>query len=116
MKFVRIIKNFLFKEVNINKDIEKMMKYEKLLSKYKKNNFIKRIIIFLLYYHHDKIFLKYSCDITPSCKLGNVIFRHPLGIVIGGGAIINDGVIIHQNVTFGALKFDKTERRGIPCK
>lgn len=36
MKFVRIIKNFLFKEVNINKDIEKMMKYEKLLNKYKK--------------------------------------------------------------------------------
>ena len=25
------------------------------------------------------------------------------------------GVIVHQNVTFGALRFDETERRGIMC-
>lgn len=26
-----------------------------------------------------------------------------------------DGVIIYQNVTFGALRFDKIERREVPC-
>ena len=43
-------------------------------------------------------------------------FRHPTGIVIGGGAVLADGVIIHQNVTFGALRFDEKEKRGIPCQ
>ena len=27
-----------------------------------------------------------------------------------------DGVIIHQNVTFGALRFDPETRLGIPCQ
>ena len=35
--------------------------------------------------------------------------------MIGGGAILSDGVIIHQNVTLGALRFDVKEKRGIPC-
>lgn len=38
-----------------------------------------------------------------------------MGIVIGSNAVLNDGVIIHQNVTFGALRFNQ-ERRGIDCK
>ena len=42
-------------------------------------------------------------------------FRHTLGIVIGGYAELHSGVIIHQNVTLGALRFDEIERRGIPC-
>ncbi|MBQ9025560.1 MAG: hypothetical protein IJ104_04175 [Methanobrevibacter sp.] len=33
---------------------------------------------------------------------------------MGGGARISDGVVIHQNVTFGALRFDKN-LRGIFC-
>ena len=70
-------------------------------------------MVFLL---HKRIFRKFACDITPSCKLGNVVFRHPTGIVIGGGAVLADGVIIHQNVTFGALRFDGKEKRGIPCQ
>ena len=34
-------------------------------------------------------------------------------VVIGGGAELKDGVIIHQNVTFGAVRFDCKEKRGI---
>lgn len=64
---------------------------------------------------HRSIFIRYACDITPECTLGNIIFRHPVGIVIGGGAQLADGVIIHQNVTLGALQFDPIERRGLPC-
>lgn len=64
---------------------------------------------------HRKIFTRYACDITPDCTLGNIIFRHPIGIVIGGGAQLADGVIVHQNVTLGALQFDPIERRGLPC-
>lgn len=66
-------------------------------------------------YLHRKIFIRYACDITPDCTLGKVIFRHPVGIVIGGGAKLADGVIIHQNVTLGALHFDPIDRRGLPC-
>lgn len=112
----RVIRKLIIKEININKDIVKMMKYKRILHENKKNYFLKKISSFLVDYYHNKIFAKYACDIIPEAQIGKVIFRHSLGIVIGGGAIIDDGVIIHQNVTFGALKFDPVERRGIMCK
>lgn len=111
-----ILKKFFIKEIDINKDIKNMKKFKKLCKEHKKNYILKKLFKFLGDYYHNKIFIKYSCEIIPSCSLGKVIFRHPIGIVIGGGAVINDGVIIHQNVTFGALRFDDKERRGIPCK
>lgn len=79
------------------------------------SKFIRPFYTVLINYYHKKIYYKYSCDITPSCQLGKVEFRHPLGIVIGGGAVLADGVIIHQNVTLGALRFN-AERRGVDCK
>ena len=111
-----IIRKLIIKEININKDIIKMMKYKRILQENKKNYFLKKLSSFLVDYYHNKIFIKYACDIIPNTQIGKIIFRHPLGVVIGGGAIIEDGVIIHQNVTFGALKFDPIERRGIMCK
>ena len=111
----KIIRKIFIKEININEDIEKMTKYKDLLNKNIKKWYLKKLYSFLSDYYHNKIFIRYACDIIPESKIGKVIFRHPVGIVIGGGAIIEDDVIIHQNVTFGALKFDKTERRGIPC-
>ncbi|VEI76496.1 Serine acetyltransferase [Mannheimia haemolytica] len=94
-------------------DIRKMHKFFK--RKESSNKYIKPFYILLVNHYHKKIYYKYACDITPSCQLGNIEFRHPLGIVIGGSAVLNDGVIIHQNVTFGALRFNQ-ERRGIDCK
>lgn len=82
----------------------------------KSKNIIYRSIYKILFKLKQRsIIRKYACDITPGCKLGKIEFRHPTGIVIGGGAELRDGVIIHQNVTLGALRFDSTERRGIPC-
>lgn len=96
--------------------IHSMQKY-KLLSEQYQHNYMLRVFYSLRFMQlHKKIFIKYSCDITPECQLGKVIFRHPLGIVIGGGARLSDGVIIHQNVTFGALRFDEIERRGVFCE
>ena len=89
--------------------------FNKNIEKYRNNKVlcnINKLFVFLL---NKRIFRKFACDITPGCQLGKVIFRHPTGIVIGGGAVLADGVIIHQNVTFGALRFDEKEKRGIPC-
>ena len=86
------------------------------IERYKDSKFLRKINSLLVFLLHKRIFRKFACDITPSCKLGNVVFRHPTGIVIGGGAVLADGVIIHQNVTFGALRFDEKEKRGIPCQ
>lgn len=116
MTLFRSIKEIVIREININKDIRKMMEYRNLLQKNQKNYLLKKIFSGLMNYYHNKIFIKYACDIIPEAQIGKVIFRHSLGVVIGGGAIIEDGVIIHQNVTFGALKFDPIERRGIMCK
>ena len=46
---------------------------------------------------------KWSCDISYNAKIGKrVIFGHPIGIVIGHDAVIEDDVRIWQNVTLGS--------------
>ena len=95
--------------------IRLMQRFNQNIERYKDSKFLRKINSLLVFLLHKRIFRKFACDITPSCKLGNVVFRHPTGIVIGGGAVLADGVIIHQNVTFGALRFDEKEKRGIPC-
>lgn len=112
---IKFLKKFFLKEININNDIKKMCKLYKISQKFNKFDILKKIFLLLAWREHNKIFYKYSCDISPNCRLGNVIFRHPIGIIIGGGSILEDDVIVHQNVTFGALRFSKEERRGIPC-
>ena len=96
--------------------IRLMQRFNQNIERYKDSKFLRKINSLLVFLLHKRIFRKFACDITPSCKLGNVVFRHPTGIVIGGGAVRADGVIIHQNVTFGALRFDEKEKRGIPCQ
>ena len=96
--------------------IRLMQRFNQNIERYKDSKFLRKINSLLVFLLHKRIFRKFACDITPSCKLGNVVFRHPTGIVIGGGAVLADGVIIHQNVTFGALRFGEKEKRGIPCQ
>ena len=96
--------------------IRLMQRFNQNIERYKDSKFLRKINSLLVFLLHKRIFRKFACDITPSCKLGNVVFRHPTGIVIGGGAVLADGVIIHQNVTLGALRFDEKEKRGIPCQ
>ena len=96
--------------------IRLMQRFNQNIERYEDSKFLRKINSLLVFLLHKRIFRKFACDITPSCKLGNVVFRHPTGIVIGGGAVLADGVIIHQNVTFGALRFDEKEKRGIPCQ
>lgn len=112
----KYLQALLFPGINVSliKDIRRMHYY--VAKRNTSSGVLKKIYAILIHHSHRKIYQKYSCDITPSCKLGNVVFRHPLSIVIGGGAELADGVIIHQNVTFGALRFkDDTERRGVDC-
>ena len=112
---MKFLKKFFLKEIDIREEIIEMHKLYNISQKLKKFNLLKKFFIILAWKKHNKIFFKYSCDIDPNCKLGNVIFRHPIGIVMGGGCLLEDNVVVHQNVTLGALKFDKKERRGIFC-
>ena len=46
---------------------------------------------------------KWSCEISHTAKIAKgVRFCHPIGIVVGAGTIIDEGVKIWQNVTFGS--------------
>ena len=46
---------------------------------------------------------RWSCDISYNAKIGKrVVFGHPIGVVIGHEAIIEDEVRIWQNVTLGS--------------
>lgn len=116
MKLLKNIARRILGIYSITDDIATMQKYTRLSEQYHRNKILKKIFTLLKVYYHRKIFRNFACDITPECQLGKVIFRHPLGIVIGGGARLSDGVIIHQNVTFGALRFDDIERRGVFCE
>ncbi len=87
-----------------------IQRFNQNIERYKDSKFLRKINSLLVFLLHRRIFRKFACDITPSCKLGNVVFQHPTGIVIGGGAVLADGVIIHQNVTLGALRFDEKEK------
>lgn len=52
-----------------------------------------------------RIQLKYGVFISPKCDLHeNVEFRHPVGIVVGDGVTLSNGVIIYQNVTLGGAR------------
>ncbi|TVL09938.1 hypothetical protein AYI72_00990 [Shewanella algae] len=62
---------------------------------------------FVSRYLRCRLLRKYGVEICKGAVLSkSVIFKHPTGIVIGGGAVIEDDVIIHQGVTFGAKNFD----------
>ncbi len=54
--------------------------------------------------------------IHPSAIVGRVHFAHPTSIVIGEGVVLEDGVTIYQNTTFGARSVKEpgypTVRRG----
>lgn len=117
MKLKTKIRKLIYKSTDerLIEDIKNQKKYFKKLNK-SKNKIINILLKIKIARIHDNILFKFGCDIAPSSEIGNVIFRHPIGIVIGGGAVIENGVIIHQNVTFGALKFDSVERRGIMCR
>lgn len=112
-----IIHKYLLRPLNeeILNLIRRMQRYNRNIEKYRNNKILRKINSLLVFLLHRRIFRKFACDITPGCQLGKVIFRHPTGIVIGGGAILSDGVVIHQNVTLGALRFDNIDKRGIPC-
>lgn len=97
-------------------DIRRMQRAQSRQKGYKVGSLRYKLQGYNINYQHKRIMRRYACDITPECKLGEVIFRHPLAIVIGGGAQLDDGVIIHQGVTLGALRFDINERRGVPCR
>lgn len=75
--------------------------------KYKENYFLSRLYSLKLERIRDYILYKYGREIHPEATIKNVIFRHAIGIVIGGGTKLENNVIIHQNVTFGSLDFEK---------
>lgn len=49
-----------------------------------------------------RIYTRYNCMIAPTARIGRgVLFAHPVGVVIGEGAVIGKDCIIFQNVTIG---------------
>ena len=45
-----------------------------------------------------------ACHISPRCALPrDIVFPHPVGIVIGDGVRLGSNVIVYQNVTIGLL-------------
>lgn len=114
---LELYKNLFYtRNEQLLRDVRIQRKYYDLSLKYQSLNLLSKFYNIRCNLKNRQIQTKYACEIVPTSDLGNIIFRHPTGIVIGGGAKLADGVIIHQNVTFGALKFDQETRRGTPCR
>lgn len=93
MKFSHIIKSLFFS----NSPHKKLPVYIFLMTKNKtKSRFIRKILQRKIYYtfHSD---ISYTAQIDESTN-----FVHPLGIVIGSKAIIEQNCFIYQNVTIGS--------------
>jgi serine O-acetyltransferase len=61
------------------------------------------IYTLLILYLRKRQIAKYGCDIAYQAKIGRrVSFPHPIGIVIGVHAVIENDVMIWQNVTLGS--------------
>lgn len=98
---------FKTRDEKLIRDIKKQKILFFKINKYKNNMILYRFYLLRLMMFRDYILYKYSCEIHPEAIMKNVIFRHPVGIVMGGGTVIEDNVIIHQNVTFGSSNFEK---------
>lgn len=47
----------------------------------------------------------YGCYISPTSRVGSSVYLpHPVGIVVGDNAVVEDCVTIYQNVTIGRAK------------
>lgn len=114
---LRVIRETFFRspEAELWHNIRIMQRCGEKASSYPNGHWLKSLNAFRVFLAHRNIFYKFGCDITPTAQIGKIEFRHPTGIVIGGGAVLKDGVIIHQHVTLGALRFDE-HRRGIACQ
>lgn len=57
---------------------------------------------------------RWACHIDPRAEIGAVDFRHPSGVVIARGVVVEDDTIVYQHVTLGFGPDDRvpTIRRG----
>lgn len=87
-------------------DYKKMKKYMKIRDNFK-NIFLLKILFNLLVELKRRDFVrKYGSEVSPGAQIGEAYFAHPLGLVIGRDAIIEDEVVIMSNITFGGLRVD----------
>lgn len=69
----------------------------------------------LAYYLSKRCMRLYGVEICLGASIHEtVIFKHPMGIVIGGQATLKSNVMIHQNVTIGSKSIDPSTGRGVP--
>jgi serine O-acetyltransferase len=87
-------------------DYKKMKKYMKLRDKFNNFSILKNFFNLLIELKRRDFVKKYGSEVSPGCTIKKAYFLHPLGIVIGRDAIIEDNVVIMSNVTFGALRAD----------
>lgn len=59
-----------------------------------------------------RLYYVYGCEISPSARIdATVEFVHPLGVVIGSKAVVEEGCTVYQQVTLGS---DFTETQKMP--
>ena len=53
----------------------------------------------------EQLIHAYSCDVSAGLEIrGGIYLPHPVGIVLGQGVVIEDGVSVYQGVTIGGSR------------
>lgn len=92
---IKRIKLALNSSDRIVRDISKMQRA------YSKNNKVRYL------FYCDAIYRRYGCCISPRATIApDVVFPHPVGIVIGDGSVVESGCVIYQGVTLGRKNRD----------
>ncbi len=86
----------IFKLFTTNNPVKKFnLEYQLMLHYNNKNNFLRKIFQRRLYY-------KYHCEISNHAQIDkSVKFVHPIAVVVGSNAKIEENCIIYQCVTIG---------------
>lgn len=87
-------------------DYKKMKKYMKIRDEFKRVFLLRIFFNFLIEVKRRDFVRKYGSEVSPGATIGEAYFAHPLGLVIGRDAIIEDEVVIMSNITFGSLRAD----------
>lgn len=65
----------------------------------------------LAWWARGRLITNFSCDVGAGCSIvGAVYLPHPVGIVLGAGAVIGDRVTIFQHVTVGSSRSGRYPR------
>lgn len=105
--FLYLLKDFLAHKSFFNNSFVGILFFNRsfhVLVLYRLSNFLAKLKFFKFFIPPIRYFsnILTNCDISPYAKIGfGFILQHPFSVIISGGSVIGNNVILFHNVTIG---------------